>query len=150
MVTALAWMYVIYGDTPQIEALLYGVVPVVIATIVQALIGLRKVVLKSRFLIVLAVAGLTAYLLGVNELVILVAGAAIAALVRFVTNLRTDRLHSLFLPLLATSGLPTFSDPTVVQLAQLFWTMLKIAPVLYGSGYVLIAFLQGDFVEGLG
>jgi chromate transporter len=47
-------------------------------------------------------------------------------------------------------GAPLFSDPSANQLWQLFATMLKIGAVLYGSGYVLLAFLRGDFVDRLG
>ncbi|WP_162795386.1 chromate transporter, partial [Nonomuraea lactucae] len=53
-------------------------------------------------------------------------------------------------PLLTAGGSPVFADPTGGQLAQLFLTMLKIGSVLYGSGYVLLAFLRGDFVDRLG
>lgn len=146
MVTALAWAYIEYGDTPAIEGVLYGVVPVVIAIIIWALVGLGKTVLSSPWLIALAAAALTAYLLGVNELIVLFAGAALAALVRAGRGLAGH--PALGLPLLA--GSPVFADPTGAQLSQLFWTMLKIGSILYGSGYVLLAFLEGDFVDRLG
>lgn len=146
MVTALAWAYIEYGDTPAIEGVLYGVVPVVIAIIIWALVGLGKTVLSSPWLIALATAALTAYLLGVNELIVLFAGAALAGLVRAGRGLAGH--PALALPLLA--GSPVFADPTGAQLSQLFWTMLKIGSILYGSGYVLLAFLEGDFVERLG
>lgn len=146
MVTALAWAYIEYGDTPAIEGVLYGVVPVVIAIIIWALVGLGKTVLSSPWLIALAAAALTAYLLGVNELIVLFAGAVLAALVRAGRGLAGH--PALGLPLLA--GSPVFADPTGAQLSQLFWTMLKIGSILYGSGYVLLAFLEGDFVDRLG
>ncbi|KRB77334.1 chromate transporter [Nocardioides sp. Root190] len=149
MVTGLAWAYVEHGDTPAIEGILYGVVPVVVAIIAWALFGLGRTVLDSPWLVVLAVLALTAYLLGVNELVVLFGGAAIAALARGIDSLSgTDRHHLLGWPLLA--GAPVFADPTGNQLAQLFWTMLKIGAVLYGGGYVILAFLEGDFVDRLG
>lgn len=146
MVTALAWAYIEYGDTPAIEGVLYGVVPVVIAIIIWALVGLGRTVLSSPWLIALATAALTAYLLGVNELVVLFAGAALAGIVRAGRGLAGH--PALGLPLLA--GSPVFADPTGAQLSQLFWTMLKIGSILYGSGYVLLAFLEGDFVDRLG
>ncbi|MEV0381719.1 chromate efflux transporter [Nonomuraea sp. NPDC050643] len=149
MVTALAWAYVTYGSTPAAEGLLYGIVPVVIAVIAHALFGLLRTVLTTVWLGVLTVAALAAYLLGVNELLILASGALLAAAVHLLR--RSAGLHGLLAaPLLMAGGQPLFGDPTGGQLAQLFLTMLKIGSVLYGSGYVLLAFLQGDFVDRLG
>ena len=158
MVTALAWAYVEYGDTPAVESLLYGVVPAVLAVIVFALVALLRTVLwsgkdaRQRLgLSALTAAALAAYVLGVPELAILAAGAAVPALVRAAS---LGRGHALLgVPLLLASpalGHPRFEDPTGGQLAQLFLTLLKIGAVLYGSGYVLLAFLEGDFVDRLG
>ncbi|WP_062432791.1 chromate efflux transporter [Herbidospora daliensis] len=146
MVTALAWVYVTYGGTPEIRGVLYGVVPAVIAIIVHALTGLLRTAIKNLWLAVLAVAALAAYFLGVNELLILASGALLAAATT------AARRGLLAVPLLGpvAGGLPVFPDPTGGQLTQLFLTMLKIGSVLYGSGYVLLAFLRGDFVERLG
>lgn len=153
IVTALAWAYVTYGSTPAAEGLLYGIVPVVIAIIAHALFGLLRTVITTMWLGGLAVAALAAYLLGVNELLILAAGALLAATVRLLR--RPPRQGAglqgvLGAPLLMLGGHPLFPDPTGGQLAQLFLTMLKIGSVLYGSGYVLLAFLRGDFVDRLG
>lgn len=149
IVTALAWAYVTYGGTPAVEGILYGVVPVVIAIIAHALFGLLKTVIKSWWLGAVSVAALAAYLLGVNELLILAAGALLAAAAHLPRS-REGLQGLLAAPVLALGGAPTFPDPAGGQLAQLFLTMLKIGSVLYGSGYVLLAFLQGDFVERLG
>ena len=146
MVGFLAWAYVEYGDTPTFDNLLRGVVPVVVAIIVWALVPLLRTVVKSWWLAVLVVAGLAAYLLGVNELVVLFGGAAVAALVHVASRVAGSARHALGLPL----ALPVFSDPTWGQLSQLFFTMLKIGSLLYGSGYVLLAFLEADFVDRLG
>ncbi|MEU7745839.1 chromate efflux transporter [Nonomuraea sp. NPDC049158] len=164
MVTALAWAYVTYGSTPAAEGLLYGIVPSVIAIIAHALFGLLRTVVKTVWLGVLAVAALAAYLLGVNELLVLVAGAVLAAAARALRRPpgRGAAHGVLAAPLLTFGGslkvggspvfggLPVFGDPTGGQLLQLFATMLKIGSVLYGSGYVLLAFLRGDFVDRLG
>ncbi len=145
MVTVLAWLYVEGGDTPTLDHVLRGVVPVVVAIVVWALVPLLRTVVRSWWLAVLVVAGLTAYLLGVNELVVLFGGAAVAQLVYLGrTALSAGRSA------VALAALPVFSDPTAGQLATLFATMLKIGAVLYGSGYVLFAFLEGDFVDRLG
>jgi chromate transporter len=152
MVTGLAWAYVTYGDTPAVEGILYGIVPAVIAIIANALFGLLRTVIKTIWLGVLVIAALVADLLGVNELLVLAAGAVLAAAVRVIRDPPSrHQLHSLLIaPLLGAAGQPMFPDPTGGQLAQLFATMLKIGAVLYGSGYVLLAFLRGDFVDRLG
>ncbi|MFI7705361.1 chromate efflux transporter [Nonomuraea sp. NPDC049480] len=152
MVTALAWAYVTYGSTPAAEGLLYGIVPAVIAIIAHALFGLLRTVVKTVWLGVLAVAALAAYLLGVNELLVLAVGAVLAAAARVLRSPpgRGARHGVLAAPLLTFGGSPVFTDPTGGQLVQLFVTMLKIGSVLYGSGYVLLAFLRGDFVDRLG
>jgi len=152
IVTALAWAYVTYGDTPAVEGILYGIVPAVIAIITHALLGLRRTVIKNRWLAALAVAAVTAYLLGINELLVLAAGAGLAAAAHLARHSPWRRqLHGLFVaPLLSLAGQPAFTDPSGGELAQLFGTMLKIGAVLYGSGYVLLAFLRGDFVDRLG
>jgi chromate transporter len=152
MVTGLAWAYVTYGDTPAVEGILYGIVPAVIAIIANALFGLLRTVITTIWLGVLVIAALVADLLGVNELLVLAAGAVLAAAVRVIRDPPSrHQLHSLLIaPLLGAAGQPVFPDPTGGQLAQLFATMLKIGAVLYGSGYVLLAFLRGDFVDRLG
>ena len=150
IVTALAWAYVRYGETPAVEGILYGIVPVVIAIIVHALFALLRTVVKNVWLGALAVAALAAYLFGVNELLILAAGAMLAGATRWVRHPPRPRMHGWAVTPVAFSGLPVFPDPTGAQLWQLFGTMLKIGAVLYGSGYVLLAFLRGDFVDRLG
>lgn len=144
IVTALAWLYVEHGATPAATWVLAGVVPAVLAIVVWALAGLLPTAVKSRWLGLLAAAALAAYLLGVNELVVLVAGGAVAGVTRALATCRPG--HGALLAPLAV----LFPDPTAGQLAQLFWTFLKIGSVLYGSGYVLLAFLEGDLVDRLG
>ncbi len=153
IVTALAWAYVSYGTTPAVAGILYGIVPAVIAIIAHALVSLLRTVIKNVWLAVLAVAALAAYLLGINELLVLAVGALLAMGAHLVRQRRPGGAPGLVaLPLFGLGGpaLPVFPDPTGGQLAQLFLTMLKIGSVLYGSGYVLLAFLRGDFVDRLG
>lgn len=148
MVTALAWVYVEHGQAPAFEGVLYGVVPVVLAIIAHALTGLLRTVVTGAWTALVVAAALTAYLLGVHELVVLASGAALGLAVHVA---RSQRGHAMLAaPFLLLTGRPTFPDPTGDQLAQLFVTMLKIGAVLYGSGYVLLAFLDGDFVDRLG
>jgi chromate transporter len=163
IVIGLAWAYVQYGTTPQAEALFYGVQPVVIVIIAQALWLLGRKAVKN---VVTAGVGLSAfglYLVGANEILLLLAGGVLVMLVENIRSIRSSST-SLFLPLsltlsrfsfLAFENLPlsTVSPILAAQpfsLPVLFFTFLKIGSVLYGSGYVLLAFLQADFVNNLG
>ncbi|WP_196455408.1 chromate efflux transporter [Planomonospora sp. ID82291] len=150
VVLALAWAYVRHGQAPAAEGLLYGIKPVVVAIVVWALAGLLRTAVKGPLTAVVAAAAFAAYLLGVDELLVLAAGGLL------VTAVRTLPARP---PGGGTGGLggiallpagPYLPDPTGGQLAQLFLTFLKIGSVLYGSGYVLLAFLEGDFAERLG
>lgn len=144
IVLALAWAYERYGTTPSFEWVLYGVKPVVIALVVQALIGLGRSTLRGVLMPVVAAGALVLALLGINELVLLVAGGLFVAIARGAFAGRG--LRALFpFPLF---GLPVLASS--VSLASLFFTFLKIGTVLYGSGYVLFAFLRTDFVVDTG
>lgn len=144
IVTGLAWAYVRFGETPVVAGPLYGMVPAVVAIIVHALTGLLKSVLTTVWIAALAVAALAAYLLGVNELLIMAVGAVLPAAARLARRGTPAALALLALPA------PVGERPAGDDLWQLFLTMLKIGSVLYGSGYVLLAFLRGDFVDRLG
>jgi chromate transporter len=147
IVLALAWAYVEYGATPQATALLYGVQPVIIAVVGQALWELGQKAVKDRLTAFVGAAALGLYALGVSELPLLFAGALVVALVR--NRAALARSASRFTFCAPFLPLPS-SLPQPFDLATLFWTFLKIGSVLYGSGYVLLAFLRADFVEGLG
>jgi chromate transporter len=147
IVTAIAWGYVRYGSLPQAERLLYGVKPVVIAVVLQALSGLGHSAVKSWPLAALAVAAAMAAALGVNELMILAAGGVAAALLSRVGAGLLRGMGSVIgaaTPLGAAAGAASFG------LWPLFLVFLKIGSVLFGSGYVLLAFLRADLVERLG
>ncbi len=150
IVLALAWAYVEYGDTPTFEGLLYGVEPVVVAIIAVAIAGLARTVAKNVLAIVIAVAVLVGYLIGVNELALLFGGGLAMMAIRTRESWLPTRRRDVLAPLFLAGGQPLFTDPTAGQLTRLFLTFLKIGAVLYGSGYVLVAFLRGDFVERLG
>ena len=156
MVLVLAWAYVEYGATPAGEALLYGIKPVVISVVAQALWGLGRTAVKSPFLLAVGVAATALYLLGFNELAILFGGALLVLLARAVQEGFPGRSGLLVLMpfgVVPVSTLPTLLLQTAqvpVSLTTLFLTFLKIGAVLYGGGYVLLAFLRSDFVERLG
>ena len=150
---ALAWAYVAYGATPAATWLLYGVKPVIIAVVVQALWGLGRSAVKSWLLGLVGLATLSLYLLGFNEIALLLGGGALVMLIGNLRRLRDAKPgHGLGAALLlgAPNALLAQAAAVPISLTTLFLTSLKIGAVLYGSGYVLLAFLRNDFVERLG
>ncbi|HKC85498.1 MAG TPA: chromate efflux transporter [Blastocatellia bacterium] len=149
IVTALAWAYVRYGSLPQADALLYGVKPVVIAIILQALWGLGRAALKTKTLALVGAVGILLNFLGVHELVILF-GAGIATGIGSMVAGRMRRGESLSLiPAAFLFRTTALAAPATSSfgLWPLFFFFLKVGSVLFGSGYVLLAFLQADLVE---
>ena len=148
IVLALSWVYVRFGATPQATWLLYGIKPVVIAIIVQALLMLGQKAVKGPLTAVVAVIILALYFAGVNEIVLLFAGGLAVMLVVNYRQFR-KKVFGLFpVPLVGAGLLSTASIP--FSFTSLFLTFLKIGAVLYGSGYVLFAFLRADFVIRFG
>ena len=147
IVMALAWGYVRFGSSVQASWLLYGVKPVIIAIITQALWNLGKKAVKSPLTGAVGLAVVALYFLGVNEIALLFASGL---MVMAGENLRRSKLDgaSLLVPL-AGFSLPSLAA-IPFSLSVLFLTFLKIGAVLYGSGYVLLAFLRADFVVRLG
>ena len=147
IVLFLAWVYVRFGATPQAEWLLYGIKPVVIAIIVQALWSLGQKAVKGALTAAVAVIVIILYFMGINEIALLFGGGLIVMLVTNYRRLRR-RMAGIFIPLSSVGILSYVSIP--FSLPQLFLTFLKIGAVLYGSGYVLLAFLRADFVVRFG
>lgn len=144
IVLGIAWAYVEYGNTPSGEALLYGIKPVVVMIVIQALVKLGRSAIKEWLTGLIGAAATAAYLLGFNELAILAIGAVAVLALRTVN---TAPLTSL-VPLLGGEGMAASSmDP--LSLGRLFGVFLKAGAFLFGSGYVLFAFLHNDLVSGL-
>jgi chromate transporter len=141
IVGALAWAYVRYGRTPVAGEVFAGVKPVVVAIVVQALVGLARTAVKSWRLALIGAAVLGAFLAGVTEPVLLFAGAAAAGLLAI--RIRPSRAVPV-LVVLAGMATPPRSG---VSLGALAWVFLKAGALLFGSGYVLLAFLQHDLVQ---
>jgi chromate transporter len=141
IVLALAALYVEYGATPQATWLLYGIKPVVIVLILQALWSLGKAAVKNVWLGLLGIAILVLFFLGINELILLFAGALFWVIAKKALP-SSDRIPAL-LPLGFAAVAAGFS------LAALFLSFLKIGAVLYGGGYVLFTFLRAEFVDRL-
>ncbi|MGD8464504.1 MAG: chromate efflux transporter [Anaerolineae bacterium] len=148
IVLVLGWAYVAYGSTPQAEWLLYGVKPIVIAIIVKALWSLGTKAVKDPLTAVIGLAALGLYFLGVGPLTLLIAGGTVVMVARNLKRLRETGGLPVMAPL--ATLVPPFVSSEPFSLGLMFLTFLKIGAVLYGSGYVLLAFLQKDFVENLG
>jgi chromate transporter len=145
IVSVIAWLYERYGTTPQFADLRYGVLPVIVAIIAHAVFGLGRTALVVPWKAVLAIAAFSAYLFGVHELLILLV-AGVGGLLWAVRDRVSSALRSLLVaPVVAASA-----DGTPVTLWRLFLVFLEIGSVLYGSGYVLVAFLQRMLVDDLG
>jgi chromate transporter len=149
IVWVLAWIYVRYGRLPEAEGALYGAKPVVIAILLQALWGLGRSALKSRALVLAAVVAVALNLAGVNELAVLFGTGAAVATAQQVSRGRVAWRGALASPLSA-ARLPAALALQPFQLSTLFLVFLKVGAVLFGSGYVLIAFLRAELVRRLG
>jgi chromate transporter len=138
LTTLLAWVYQRYGALPRVEPVLAGVKAVIIAVVAQALVGLARSALRTPAAAVVAVLATVATALGANELgVLLAAGLALAAVRRG----RKPGAASFFGLAAGTAAATPFG------LLPLFLTFAKIGSVLFGSGYVLLAFLRAELVE---
>jgi chromate transporter len=149
IVLGLAWAYVEYGSTPEGEALLNGIAPVVIAIVALALWRLGRTAVRDVPLAIVGAAAVTLAFLGVNEIVLIFGTGLVVMLVRNATPAVWWRANGFAPWLVGASFLAAMAD-TAVTHWRLFLTFLKIGAVLFGSGYVLFAFLRSDFVEGLG
>jgi chromate transporter len=149
-----AYLYVNYGTLPQVAPILYGIKPVVLAIIINAIWGLGKKAIKTRQLLIIAIAvGLITGFAKVNEVMALLLGGILGMI-----WLRSGNQINLMIIGLTTS---TFLQTTAtvntainnhvsVPLWQLGLFFLKVGSVLFGGGYLLIAFLQGGLVEEFG
>jgi chromate transporter len=160
LVGIIAWAYVRFGHLPAVAALLYGVKPVVIAVIVQALCGLGRTAVKSRALAIAGVLCLALSIAQVNVLIILFGAGAILAGIHALSrnrprNQKTTGAQTLvavwrgaraglarIFPWAGVSG----AAAVIPGLWPLFLVFLRIGSIVFGSGYVLLAFLRADLV----
>jgi chromate transporter len=141
IVLAFAVAYKIYGTTPAGQSLLYGITPVVIAIVVQALWGLLKTAIKGPLTAAVGVGTLILYLfLNIPEIPLLVGSALLVFLVENARR-RWGGAASV-----APLGFLVLQLPAVGGSGSIFLSFLKIGSVLFGSGYVLLAFLRSEFV----
>ncbi len=152
MVSVIAAAYVRFGALPQALALLYGVKPVVIAVVAQALWRLGRAAMKTKLLAVVGLAAAALNLAGVNELVVLFGTAVLVAMTYCLRHAsRGTSLLAINLGALVPGSVAAGAGAAVpFGLTALFLFFLKVGSVLFGSGYVLLAFLRADLVERWG
>jgi chromate transporter len=149
LTAAIAWAYVRFGSLPSVGGALYGIKPVVVAIVVQALWGLGPKAVKSGWLGFVGALSCVASALGVDALAVLVSAGAASALARGWPSVGGDSSSprpALLIP--AVGAAAPVAAP--FGLGVLFLTFLKIGATVFGSGYVLLAFLRADLVDRLG
>jgi chromate transporter len=150
-----AWAYVAFGSLPQVNGVLYGVKPVIIAVVLQALWRLAQTAARTRILLAVTVAGVVAGLLGVDELVILFGAGGLTIAMYLAANPPSRGAAARALAIVAVPAAPLATAATAAPMAApfslsgLFFFFVKVGSVLFGSGYVLLAFLQSGLVEQL-
>jgi chromate transporter len=151
MVTVLAWAYLRFGSLPQVAGVLYGVKPVVIALIGQAVFKLAKSAVKSTWLAIVGALAVLATAIGVDQLAVLAGGGLLTGLLYWA---RSDKRKSSAAFLAGGTGLTGVAAGSgfvaPFSLAALFVVFLKIGAILFGGGYVLVALIRSNLVAGLG
>jgi len=147
IVSLIAAAYVRFGSLPQMAGILYGIKPAVIAIVLQALWNLGRTAAKTRLLVVIGMAAAVLNLLGVGPLLVLVF-AALASAVTTLPKIKSQAGRPLVF--LSLSAVTTGAGMAAAfSLFGLFISFLKIGAIVFGSGYVLLAFLRTEFVERL-
>jgi chromate transporter len=152
IVAAIAWTYVRYGALPQVAGVLAGVTPVVLAVVARAIRDLARTAVKSVALVAILIGAILAVGAGVNELIVLGAAAMLHGVASAGRRWRAAGAAAVLL--LQQHGLTASATLAAQTVPFSLWTMwvvfAKIGAVLFGSGYVLLAFLRADFVDRLG
>ena len=154
LVSLIAAAYVHFGSLPQAEGILRAIKPAVIAIIIQALWKLGKTAAKTQVLALIGVAAVVLNFVGVSPLLVLTFAGASSGIVRWLQKSRRNPaalcgigLSKVFSPMGLTALAVAAAVP--ISLGRLFLSFLKIGSVVFGSGYVLLAFLRSEFVDHL-
>jgi chromate transporter len=142
LVTVLAWAYMKYGTVPQVAGLLFGIKPVVVALIAQAIWNLGRTALKSVWLSVLAIAAIGLAVWGASPLIVLIGAGVLWVLIGEGTRLAQDKAAAIA----GVLGTGAAGTSTAIGVLPVFLYFLKVGAVLVGSGYVLLALLRADLV----
>ena len=147
MVGIMAWAYVRFGALPAVAGLLYGVKPVVIAVILQALWKLGNSAVKSAWLATVAMITLGLSLVGVNPLLVLAAGGLLASAGLLSQSRGRASLLGFGTSFVVPTAAATAATAASVGLWPIFLIFAKIGAMVFGSGYVLLVFLRAELVE---
>lgn len=150
LILPLAWLYVMYGQLPQVQHLLVGVNAAVIAIIVTAMIRFARTAVKDRFTAILTVlAAIAVFLMRgvpwIQPELIALAACGLAGAIWYAPPWRSLRLFAIA-PLPVAAAIVD-AAPNFARMALFF---LKVGATLFGSGYVLVSFLKGGLVEQFG
>ena len=129
-----AWAYRQYGNLPEVAPFLYGIKPAIIAVVLSAMYSLGRKAFKTAALWIVGILCTVAVLMGVNEIAVLF-GAGLAGICLHLVQAK-NTLNGIMPVVIAP-----FTN------TQVFWVFLKIGSILYGSGYVLFAFLDAELVR---
>lgn len=150
IVLVLSWVYVQFGSLPQLTGILYGIKPVIVAILVTAIWGMAKPRIKRVIPLVIALGVMVAYLFGVSPFVLLISGGMLIALYRNLKDKQKTGMPRLsFFPFTYQFVLGRLQKESY-NLFRLFWVFIKAGALMYGSGYVLLAFIYDDLVGRFG
>jgi chromate transporter len=138
----LAWLYTKYGELPTVAPFLIGIKPAVLAIIAQAVLKLGKKATKNTELIVLGIAVVLACLLGAHEVLVLLVAGVLGAVYFTWRKKAAIQINPLMALILGQAATPLLKIGSL----KIFLTFLKVGSILYGSGYVLFAYLDAELV----
>ena len=144
LVVALAWAYLRFGAVPQMAGLLFGIKPVVIALMAQAIWNLARTAVKSAALAILAVGVVALAAWGVHALLLLIGAGILWMIIGAGRSLARTRAA-----IVGMIGTGAAGASSAIGAVPVFLYFLKIGAVLFGSGYVLLAVLRADLVAKL-
>lgn len=149
IVLAMAWAYVRFGSLPQVGAVLYAIKPVVVAIVIQALGKFARTGLPTIFLAALAGTAVALSLLGLSPILVLLFAGLVSGVATWARSRPAAPALAFPKLLAAVTAVAAASAAVPVGLVRLFLSFLKIGSVVFGSGYVLLAFLRAEFVDRL-
>src|ERR1017187_1733719 len=149
IVSVIAWAYVRFGSLPKAEGVLYAIKPAVVAIVIQALGKLGRTGVRTTLLAVIAVLAAGLNLLGVSPMLVLVFAGLVSATALAMKNRSVSGAIFSFPKVAGAMALAGVGAAFPVGLGRLFLSFLKIGSVVFGSGYVLLAFLRTEFVQRL-
>ena len=147
-----AYIYAVYGNLPDVKPFLYGIKPAVIVIILNAVYRLGTKTIKGWKIITIGIAVAAVNTAGLNEIFSIIAGGIFGGIFVYLADKRNTLNSFSIIPILTFGLLPSLVqavERSEASLAKLFLTCLKIGAVWFGSGYVLVAYFNGEFVQGL-